>query len=175
MNRFLLIPVLAFYLLELHVGGQTITPRSDREAILEGMENVLLNTEKTARSYTDVSSPFLDRSVAVENDLQMEGAAGPERDLEVASLEPVVLSDAMALDIIEERFRPNGSMVIGERGVLQLASGRTIEEGASFGASIRGVSYTVEIEAVTSSGYRLRLGSATVEKTFMETKAGQFR
>lgn len=149
--------------------SQVITPRGDRTGILEGLESVILNTEKEAQSYTDVPSPFLNEPAAAESDRQM----AVEGEAEAAAPEPVVLPDAMALDLIAERFRPAGSMVIGERGVLQLASGRTIEEGASFRADIRGISYTVHIETVTSSGYRLRLDSAIVEKLFMETKTGQ--
>jgi len=175
MNRSFPLFVMAVCLPALQAAGQVITPRGDREVILKGMGNVILNTEKEVQSYADVPSPFLDESAAAESDRQTPVEPGLEEETEVAAPEPVVLPDAVALERIAERFRPVGSMVIGERGVLQLASGRTIEQGASFRADIRGTCYKVHLESVTSSGYRLRLDSATVEKSFIETKTGQSR
>ncbi|MFO7724492.1 MAG: hypothetical protein R6V45_03000 [Oceanipulchritudo sp.] len=150
-----------------------ISTPAEREGLLERIDRVILNTEKKAQSYAGVSSPFLQESAVASAEQQMPPDTGLET--EAAETEPVVLPDKVALDLISERFRPLGSMVIGERGFLQLASGRTIEEGESFRAAIQGFSYTVHLEAVTSSGYRLRLKTATVEKSFMDTKTGQSR
>lgn len=140
--------------------GQVIDPASKRGNLLDQLTEVISNTEREAGDFSQVNSPFVKISLA---EPVVTGST------EVATVEapaPQILSDAVALQAISQQFRPLGSLVLGERGLLQLANGRTIEQGSRFNAEIQGNLYEVSVEKVTKSGYTLRLGEATVERNF---------
>lgn len=140
--------------------GQVIDPASKRGNLLDQLTEVISNTERETMEFSQVNSPFVRTSLA--QPVVSESAEGTTVDTQA----PQTLSDAVALQAISQQFRPLGSLVLGERGLLQLANGRTIEQGRSFNAEIRGNLYEVTVEKVTQSGYTLRLGGATVERNF---------
>ena len=145
--------------------SQIITPTESRNSILEGMRVTLQNVDVPAGAYEDVQSPFIIKKVVPEE----VPVVRTFEDVPVETGIGEVLADNVALQVISRQFRPFGSLVMGERGILQLANGRTIAEGESFRAEIKGVEYEVTIADVTSKGYRLTLGEANVEKTFLTT------
>jgi hypothetical protein len=145
--------------------SQIITPVDSRQSMLDGMNRTLHNVHAEAGNYGDVQSPFLLKVKEPEVVAQVKDLD----NVPVVSNTAVVLEDSVALRIISQRFKPFGSLVMGDRGVLQLSSGQTIGEGESFKAEIQGVVYEVTIADVTSQSYKLALGSAEVEKTFLTT------
>lgn len=148
-----------------HAGlSQVITPVDARQNMLTGMQATLGNVNVEAGDYSDVRSPFIIRKKEVPAPVTKDLA-----DVPVSTGIGEVLPDEQALQIISRQFNPLGSLVMGDRGVLQLASGRTIAEGNTFKAEIQGVVYEVKIGDVTSKGYSLSIGTATVEKSFLTT------
>ena len=118
-----------------------------------------------AADYEEVQSPFVVVSKPEPQVMLTKDLSNVPVDTGIGE----VLPDEDALRIISQQFKPFGSLVIGERGVLQLARGQTIAEGESFKAEIRGVAYEVQIMDVTSKSYKLSLGTAEVEKNFFTT------
>jgi hypothetical protein len=146
--------------------GQVITPVNQRGELLEGMEQVLSNTERESLDLAGLVSPFHPKPAAPVATVASEA---PEPEIrEAVTTEPRILPDAVALEMVAERFQPLGSLVLGTRGILQLSNSRTIAKGEAFRAEIQGVAYEVFIDEVTSEGYRLRLGSATLDRTFLK-------
>lgn len=144
--------------------GQVITPVQERGDLVGKMKWVIGNMERPAAEFSGLESPFIEKSS------QQEQVDIPGDSLEIEEeLLPEIISDATAVEVIARRFKPLGSLIFGDRGILQFGNGETIEEGESFPAQIRGTTYTVIIEEVTSSGYILRVGGATAEKTFSKT------
>jgi hypothetical protein len=145
--------------------AQVITPVDSRQNMLSGMRTTLQNVDAEAADYSAVRSPFV-----VPSKKEPEPVATKDLgNVPVSSGIGEVLPDAKALQVISRQFQPFGSLVMGDRGVLQLANGRTIAEGDVFKAEIQGVVYQVEIGDVTSKGYSLSLGTATVQRTFLTT------
>jgi hypothetical protein len=145
--------------------AQIITPVESRQGMLDGMQVTLANVDREAGDYRDVPSPFV-----VRRKKAPEPVATKELDdVPVDTGTGAVLEDNIALGIISRQFNPLGSLVMGDRGILQLANGQTISEGDSFKAEIKGVVYEIHISDVTSKSYQLRLGSATIEKNFLTT------
>lgn len=140
--------------------AQVIAPKSERDELLSGMRQVLANTEGEGMDFSAVQSPFHEREEPKDSVVSEQANTAPSNI-------PVVLGDADALRLIGQRFKPLGSLVIGDRGILQLSNGETIAEGETFNAQIQGTRYPVVIEEVTRDKYRLRLGSATLEKSFL--------
>ncbi len=143
--------------------AQVISSGHERGQLLDGMARVLENTKRPAGSYAGTPSPFHQAAAPAApaaapkpGDTPVAAATGPER-----------LPDYVALGLIAQQFRPLGSLVTGERGLLRLGGGRSIEKGQSFRAEIRGQTYEVTVEDVTSQGYVLRLGSARLERSFI--------
>ena len=148
-----------------HAGlSQVITPVDSRESMLSGMRNTLQNVNAEAADYSKVRSPFVIRKKE-----EPEVAKKDLSDVPVSTGTGEVLPDDRVLQIISRQFQPFGSLVMGDRGVLQLANGRTIAEGETFKAEIQGVVYQVKIGDVTSKGYSLSIGSASVQRTFLTT------
>jgi hypothetical protein len=150
--------------------AQVIAPVDQRTQLLDRMQAVLTNTERPSLEVSALSSPFrlpveAPSAVAAPVAATREEATDSEVDA------PTILPDAVALEAIAGRFQPLGSLVMGDRGILQLPNSRTIEAGERFRAEIRGVAYEVLVEEVTQQGYRLRLGGAQLDRTF--TKAGR--
>ena len=145
--------------------SQVITPVDSRQSMLAGMQTTLGNVDAPAADYNDVRSPFVVR----EKEVPEQVATKDLGDTPVTTGVGEVLPDARALQVISRQFQPFGSLVMGERGVLQLANGRTIAEGETFKAEIQGIVYQVQIGDVTSNGYSLSLGSATVQRSFLTT------
>jgi hypothetical protein len=144
--------------------SQIITPVESRQSMLDGMHATLHNVDVAAGDYGDVQSPFVIREepepMALVKDLDNAPVVSPTGK---------VLDDEVALRIISTQFKPFGSLVMGDRGVLQLSNSQTMGEGESFKAEIQGVVYEVTIVDVTSESYTLSLGTASVEKTFLTT------
>lgn len=165
MNRiFIFLPVLLGLGLP-SAYSQVITPVDARESMLDGMQATLTNIDLSPGEYSAVQSPFVVREKEEVDLLQPEDFLNlPDN---VVSGEP--LPDDVALGVIGQQFKPFGSLVMGNRGILQLANGRTIAAGESFEAQIKGVTYEVTISKVNSDGYQLSLGTATIEKTFLTT------
>jgi hypothetical protein len=143
--------------------GQVITPVAERNELVDNMKRVVGNMEQPAAEFTGLESPFLEKTV------QKKRAEIGKDSMELDEEElPEIISDATAVEVISRRFKPLGSLIFGNRGILQFGNGETIEEGESFPAKIRGTTYTVIIEKVTAQGYTLRVGSATADKTFFK-------
>jgi hypothetical protein len=146
--------------------GQVISPANQRGELLEGMEQVLSNTERESLDVAGLVSPFHPK---LEAPVAAIASEAPEPEVrEAVTTEPRILPDAVALEMVAERFQPLGSLVLGNRGVLQLSNSRTIAKGEGFRAEIQGVAYEFFIDEVTSDGYRLRLGNATLDRTFLK-------
>lgn len=143
--------------------AQVILPEESRSRLLSGMETTLANIDREPVDFAHVPSPFIPPEEAPEQDLQ----ATPDKPLRIV-VSSRRLEDADALRAISTQFKPIGSLVVGERGVLQLANGNTMEEGSSFPAKIKGHTYVVVITEVTSKAYTLRLGSAQVQRNFIK-------
>lgn len=144
--------------------SQVIIPVQDRSDLVDEMQEVISNLETEAGEFSGLVSPFRDKD---EGDLVPEITEGPIAIEE--EILPEIISDKIALDVISRRFKPDGSLIFGNRGILKLGNGETIEEGESFPAEIRGNTYTVEILEVTARSYTLRIGEETVEKSFLKT------
>lgn len=156
---------LSFYLmiaasLSVSLSGQVISEPSERSQLLDDMQTVMGNTDRESVNFAGVQSPFHEK---VEPE-EPERTSTIEKDKAPATS----LSDSTALRLIGQRFKPLGSLVLGNRGILQLANGETIEQGETFNAEIQGRSYPVLIEEVTRNHYRLRLGTATIDKSFLK-------
>lgn len=148
-----------------HAGlSQVITPADSRQSMLSGMQATLQNVDAEEGDYSNIRSPFSVRKKEIPAPVTKDLA-----DVPVSTGIGEVLPDDQALKAISRQFNPLGSLVMGDRGVLQLASGRTIAEGDTFKAEIQGVVYEVKIGDVTSKGYSLSIGTATVQKSFLTT------
>ena len=164
MNKAFILFSLAMCLVSHAALSQVITSVDSRETMLSGMRNTLENVDAEAADYSKVRSPFVVR--------KKEEPAVAKKDLSAAPVSTgigEVLPDDKALQVISRQFQPFGSLVMGDRGVLQLANGRTIAEGETFKAEIKGVVYEVKIGEITSKGYSLSIGSASVQRTFLTT------
>ena len=154
------------------LSGQVIMSQEDRTEVLDGMKGVLENISRPIASIGEDESPFYVSKNKPKEPVVAEVTNQPQEvvkaEEEIVST-PVVLSDNVALGIISNQFKPLGSLVLGDRGFLQLPQGRTIEKGQTFKADIRGITYTVLISNVTEKGYTLELGSASSEHSFVKT------
>lgn len=133
------------------LSGQLIMESGDRKALLERLEGLVLaevsgGVEGTARS------PFREVPEAVEAAEVVE----PVREW----------TEAMALEEIAKTFKPTGSLIKAGLGYLLVSGGRRLGEGEVFEALIGDQSFLVEVEAVSASTYRLRLGDSLIERTF---------
>lgn len=170
MNKRLVILLLLHLFIAGGLWSQIILPAKQRKDLLSGMERVINNTEAESASLEGVTPPFHvqdmsepERESVVENSVT--------EDLPETLNEPSeILSDEDALRLIGRQFQPLGSLVMGDRRLLQLEEGRTIAVGESFKAKIKGRVYDVFIDEVSPSGYRLRLGNTMINKSFV--KAG---
>ena len=145
------------------VGAQIISKPESRSELLDGMNRSLSNIQQEEREFAGTRSPFVavmpEKEVAVVEDVKED----------TAPVRVEILPDNQALAIVSQQFKPLGSLIFGNRGVLQLQDNSTIERGATFNAEIRGHTYKVKILDVTSSGYTLQLGSAQISKNFLTT------
>ena len=149
------------------LSGQVQRPEA-REETLDGMHEVLARKECPTGDFADLESPFYsDAKPAVE--IEEKPEEEPVEEEAVNQVLPEAMGDAAALAIIARRFKPLGSMVLGERGYLQLPKGRTIEKGQSFRAEIRGFVYEAFVQDVTERSYTLQLGEARLNQSFMKT------
>lgn len=149
----------------LPAAGQVLRKAEYREEIVEGMARVLEREAVGEEDWSDLKSPFvveLPEEEATEVEVETKPEAEPEPRV-------AQISDRRALLLINERFRPQGSLVLGDRGILQLAEGRRIAQGQVFRATVRGKTYEVEVGTVTAEGYELRLGSHRVSGNFSST------
>ena len=171
MNRKRIIFILACCSLCLATeGARTIERAENRTRIVEEAQAVIENEDRAPIQFDAIRSPFIDHRDLEEPEDDQPVADAQEAEPEsVQPRVPMKLPDAVALRSISERFTPMGSMVLGNRGILQLGGGRTIEQGESFNATIQGTEYRVEVEAVTPSDYTLRLGEATIRKRFIDS------
>lgn len=162
--------ILAFALLLTSMGSlsaQLIVDPRERERLVEDLYRAINNSALREQSQP-LPSPFMARSRAVAEPQVAEAAAdGPEA---ASAPVPQALPDAVALQVIARQFRPIGSLVRGDRGVLQFRGGGTLAKGESFRATIDGISYTVSLEDVSASGYVLRLGEALLQRDFSSTQ-----
>jgi len=163
MNKNLTIALIILGLLANAASAQVINPIDKRESLLEGMRNTLENTNSDIPDYGKTASPFVQRTKPIQKSLDIS-----ETPAEVAT-SAERLPDAVALKVIGQRFEPIGSLVLGNRGVLQLANGEYLEIGQTFPARIQGNTYQVKVSEVTSQGYTLSLGNATIRKNFITT------
>lgn len=135
------------------LSGQVLRKVEDREAVLEGMASVLRSGQADGERWELFSSPFVMKVESVPEEVMEEVEEEPEREREVRQV-----TDEEALALISERFRPLGSLVLGDRGLLQMPGGQRIGQGQVFRATVAGEEYEVEVERVTEEGYQLRLG-----------------
>ena len=141
--------------------AQVITPAESRSNLLGGVRNTLSNVDNSAADFSETRSPFVvrDETVQVKRPDTARENTGPV----------MILPDAVALKLISQQFQPLGSLIMGNRGVLQMGNGRTMAEGETFNAEIKGTTYEVEIKEITQRGYSLTLGTASVKRTFLTT------
>jgi len=151
--------------------AQVILSSDERTDLLDGMQSVIENTSRPLTTVSEDQTPFYKTKAKAPAPVVNTQVPREETD-EFEDL-PILLSDAMALDIISRQFKPLGSMVLGTRGFLQLPKGQTIEKGQNFKAEIRGVPYEVRISEVTQKGYTLELGTAQKEQSFGKTGGSQ--
>ena len=146
------------------LAGQVITTPEERDALLDGMSDTLSNVDRATGDYGQLESPFAARMPELPDpaDLVTEVVQRPK-------VTSPVLPDKQALALISQQFRPEGSLVMGNRGILRLSGGGTIEEGRTFRAEIKGNFYDVTVIEVTSKGYTLGLGEARVTGNFLTT------
>jgi hypothetical protein len=144
--------------------SQVILPVNERDTLLNDMQAVIGNTAAAPQTFTGITSPFMEKKRTAPNPQPQIGNQTVEPQREPSR----ELSDTAALRLVSNQFKPLGSLVLGNRGILQLANGNTIEKGSSFKAEIHGRSYEVTIEEVTQNGYTLRLGSAVLDQTFLK-------
>jgi len=145
------------------LSGQVISKPESRSEIIGGMQNTLDNVNRPQAELANVNSPFKAK-VPIKTEPVIKNLDNAPKTVVGEKL-----PDNQALEIISRQFSPLGSLVIGDRGILQLPGNRTIEEGASFKAEIKGNIYEVTIPDVTSSGYTLQLGTAQINKNFLTT------
>jgi len=149
--------------------GQVIQPADQRTTLLDDLRIVVENTDRDPVFLGNLESPFVeDLETTAERKADSE-----DEDNDNAAPVPEVtraLGDAVALRLIAQQFKPIGSLILGERAQLQLANGTRISAGDSFNATIQGTTYEVLIESVTSNGYTLRIGEASISKTFNQTR-----
>lgn len=143
--------------------AQVITTPEARSSVLDGMNASLANVDRPEADLSDVDSPFEARRRKKVEPVATKDLTGGA----ITKVAGKLLPDETALRIISDQFRPLGSLVLGDRGLLQLAGGHTIERGDTFKAEIRGNIYDVLIAEVTSRGYTLRLGTAELKKNFL--------
>ncbi len=163
MNNSYIILLLVSLVFVSSVNAQVISKPEARSDLLTSMDQTLSNMQREGNDFKDVKSPF----VAVMPEKQPVVVEQVEET--VAPVVAARLPDKEALAIISQQFKPLGSLILGNRGVLQLQANKTIEKGAFFNADISGNTYRVEILDVTSRGYTLRLGTAQVTKNFLTT------
>lgn len=155
--------------------GQVLQKPEERAELLQSMDEVLAARDGQKASFVDLTSPFVygDLSQGAKGTIPgKEAATDSETDPEPepkTTQQPVRLSDAEALRLVARRFRPLGSLVIGDKGVLQMDSGRNLAEGESFKATVNGVSYRVYIADVSENGYILRLRDEFLQRDFLTT------
>jgi hypothetical protein len=156
-----------------HPRAQVLQKPEERANLLQSMDEVLAAKEGGESSFADLTSPFVygDLSQGAKGTIPgEETATDPDPDPEPATTQqPARLSDAEVLRMVARRFRPLGSLVIGDKGVLQMDSGRNLAEGESFQATVNGVSYLVSIADVSENGYILRLREEFLERDFLAT------
>lgn len=164
-------PVFATLLLALgfclEVSAQVIVAADERSTLIAGLERTLKPPAGANDSSSDLLvSPFIKPEL-----VQSLSAATEPMDSGVPELiAPVArrLDDASALGLIADEFRPIGSIVKGDRGMLQLASGGSISAGSSFNATIQDFNYSIKVVEVSTSGYVLQLGEASISRTFAD-------
>ncbi len=82
------------------------------------------------------------------------------------------LPDNLALEAIAKKFNPTGTMTLGERQVLLLPSGSSMQIGGKFRAKISDFTYTVELIEISSDGYTLALNDAQLSRKFADNNSG---
>lgn len=154
--------------------GQIITTEAERAGILSGLEQTLEPAQQDTSDYGSVPSPF--DPVKVK---RVAAAPRPQSPVAQGEAAPVVdalpqrLADADALRVIGDSFKPIGTLVRGDRGLLRMSSGAMLAAGTSFRAEINGLDYEVLVKEVTSQGYTLSLGTATLSRSFYSTGGTQ--
>jgi len=152
------------------LSGQVIQTTEKREALLEGLRSVVKNTERDALALDQLESPFVEPFADPLPEVT-ERAEGDDPDaVEAVPRTQVVLSDAVALQMVSRQFNPLGSLILGERALLQLENGSTMPVGQVFSAEINGIRYEVKLENVSNNGYELRIGDATLLRRFTENR-----
>lgn len=145
------------------LAAQLIVDQRERKRLMEDLDQTINNSTLREQPQS-LHSPFMARPVDGTEPLVEDAETG--EPVAAPPPAPRVLPDAVALQAIARQFRPLGSLVRGDRGVLQLRGGGSIAKGESFRASIEGVNYSVFIEDVSESGYVLRLGEALLQRDF---------
>lgn len=164
MNKFLIVSIVGLFLGSIAGQAQTIAPASKRENLLDGMKATLGNVDQATTDYQKMESPFVVRNK------QRKSATSLVENIKVETVVAAQrLPDKVALRVIGDRFNPIGSLILGNRGVLQLANGEYLETGQTFPARIQGNTYEVKVSQVSSSGYTLTLGEASIRKNFITT------
>ena len=163
MNRKIITVLSLVGILATVAGGQVISKPESRSDLLGGMQDTLENVDRPQGSFDSVNSPFKAKIPVAPKPVIKNLDDAPK------TVVGKVLPDDQALAIISQQFNPLGSLVLGNRGILQLPENRTIEKGSSFKAEIKGNIYEVTIVDVTSRGYTLGLGTAQISKNFLTT------
>lgn len=150
------------------LAAQIITAPESRQQLLDGLQMTLKPEPRDPAIYKAIPSPFDPVKVKKVQPVEREKVPGPVQTV-AADIPPRRLPDDEALRAISESFKPIGTLVRGDRGLLRMSGGAMLSAGTTFRAEINGLSYDVLVKEVTSQGYTLSLGTATLNRNFYST------
>ena len=169
------LPVVVFGVtpeISLRSSSDLIINTESREIALEvGRRQIASGQSDFLATLVDVKSPFLPLDYE-------EGAVAPEPEPEPEV--QVNYSDKAILEAVASRFskQVRGSLSMGDVSYLQIEGGSLIRPGTSFPASIpemKGQTFEIMVESISSEAYVLALGEARVRLTYDRAEDGSKR
>lgn len=149
--------------------AEKIRPKAKRVEIVETGNQLLEQGRPEILARTEgLASPFFAPMAEPPAPLPVTDTVDEAAPVEEVAPAPVIrqrLPDRVALEAVARNFKPTGSLIMGERKLLNLSSG-TMPEGGSFVATIQGEQYTVKVAEVTTSSYTLQIGTASLTQGF---------
>lgn len=85
--------------------------------------------------------------------------------------EPIRYSDEEALQIIARQLNPTGSLIMGERKLLNLEGGRRLQLGDPIRISVRGEDYVAKLEDITSGTYTISINDKVLTVNFSQASS----
>jgi hypothetical protein len=158
MNAFLKISLLGFFSLAFFAGqvaGQVSTPEARMETLEKAERFRVVAPASIAGTFAATPDPFYG---PVEEPEQPHEAANDERPVAAAPAAPRLI-----LREIADQIRPSGVMQFGSRTML-LFGERRVGEGDFLPVMFEGQSYRVQIVAVESQTFTMRLNQEVISK-----------